>query len=252
VIGLNIIIYITSQLKFVYLNNIGDYILVNFTAIPLTLIYYTIIRSDYSYKSQNEQTLQLEKLKSDHLDSELKLLKAQYHPHFLFNALNTVYFQVDEENNAAKKTIELLSDLLRYQLYDIDRMVSVGQEIDYMKTYISFQQLRMNERLVLNDHFDLASKERYIHPLLFQPLLENAFKYVGGEYWININLVSENNKIIFTVQNAISPIKQANKKNSGIGIENLKRRLELLYSKKHNLKIIQKEDTFFAELAIEL
>lgn len=252
VIGLNIIIYITSQLKFVYLNNIGDYILVNFTAIPLTLIYYTIIRSDYTYKSQNEQTLQLEKLKSDHLDSELKLLKAQYHPHFLFNALNTVYFQVDEENNAAKKTIELLSDLLRYQLYDIDRMVSVGQEIDYMKTYIRFQQLRMNERLVLNEHFDLASEDKQIHPLLFQPLLENAFKYVGGEYWIDINLISENNKIAFTVQNAIGAIKQANKRNSGIGIENLKRRLELLYSKKHSLKTVQKDDTFFAELIIEL
>lgn len=251
VIGLNIIIYITSQLKFVYLNNIGDYILVNFTAIPLTLIYYTIIRSDYTYKSQNEQTLQLEKLKSDHLDSELKLLKAQYHPHFLFNALNTVYFQVDEENKTAKQTIEHLADLLRYQLYDKKQKVKVRQEIEYLSSYIQFQKLRMNERLSVEAHFDNTLNEKEIHPLLFQPLLENAFKYVGNEYWIKINLFTDNRNIIFHVENSVAKTVKENEK-KGIGIENLKRRLEILYPDKHELRIVLYGNTFSAILNIKL
>jgi len=250
---LNLTLYIASFLNVIYMGNgLGDYVIANVVVIPMFLIYYIIIRSDNVYKYQSEQTLQLEKLKSDHLDSELKLLKSQYHPHFLFNALNTVYFQVDEENDAAKNTIELLSDLLRYQLYDIDRMVTIEQEIDYMKTYIRFQKLRMNERLILNEYFDFTLNDKQIHPLLFQPLLENAFKYVGGEYWINIYFTTKGNKIVFTVENAISMEKLINKKSGGIGIENLRRRLVLLYPGKHSLEAGQDVNMFLAILTIEL
>lgn len=117
-----------------------------------------MIRNRILFKSLIEQSLQLEKVKVDQLETELKFLKSQYHPHFLFNALNTIYFQVDENNKVAKQSIEQLSDLLRYQLYDIEKEVTMEQEINYLRSYIAFQQLRMSERLMLDLIFRPATK----------------------------------------------------------------------------------------------
>ena len=193
----------------------------------------------------------MEKIKVDQLETELKFLKSQYHTHFLFNALNTIYFQVDEENKEAKQSIEQLSDLLRYQLYDIEQEVTMEQEMNYLRSYISFQQLRMTERLVLDVHFDPELKEQKIHPLLFQPLIENAFKYVRGEYRIHLEMKLEESQILFEIKNSISQSPNTNnKKNEGIGIENLKRRLDLLYPYKHNLEIKQTENMFVVKLTI--
>ncbi len=174
-------------------------------------------------------------IRVDHLESELKLLKAQYHPHFLFNALNTVNFQIDEENEEAIETIDLLSSLLRYQLYDINGQVPVHREMDYLQNYIRFQKLRMTERLQLQCYIDPALQEQTIHPLLFQPLLENAFKYVGGDYKLNVDIHPEGNAIHFKVTNSVALTDVLEKEKKGIGIENLKRRLDLLYPGKHEL-----------------
>ena len=232
-------------------NYLVDFVIAYVVVIPIGLLYYTIIRNDEIKKEYAKQTLQFEKMKNKQLETELDLLKSQYHPHFLFNALNTVYFQVDEENKPAKQTLELLSDLLRYQLYDVNNKVFIKQEINYLESYIRFQKLRMSERLNLEAVFDARLHEQKVHPLLFQPLLENAFKYVGGEYWIKVHLTLEGNKIKFIVENAIDKMKQASSKKSGIGIENLRRRLELLYPGKHLLKIEQREDTFYVEEIID-
>lgn len=216
-------------------DGIIDYMLINVVFLPLLLIYYAIISTDVMNKNYNEQVLQLEKVKNQQLETELNFLKAQYHPHFLFNALNTVYFQIDENNKQAKYTVELLSELLRYQLYNVQQKVQISEEIIYLNAYIELQRIRMSERLVLKTNFDTELTEQKIHPLLFQPLLENAFKYVDGEYWINIDLKLENNKIRFIVENSISTEIISNPKNKGIGLENLSRKLELLYSDRQTL-----------------
>ena len=252
-INLNIILMIGQYIGIFHMGDgIIDYMLVNVVFIPLLLIYYAMISTDIMNKNYNEQVLLLEKVKNQQLETELNFLKAQYHPHFLFNALNTVYFQIDEDNKQAKYTIELLSELLRYQLYNIQQKVTISQEVEYLKAYIKLQQLRMSERLVLKSNFDSELNEQKIHPLLFQPLLENAFKYVGGEYWMNIALVLENNRIRFVVENSVSTEILANPKTKGIGLENLKRKLELLYTDKQELKIEHKENSFISELIIEL
>jgi sensor histidine kinase YesM len=227
-------------------------LLLNYVTVSaLLLLYYTVIRNRILFKNFTEQSLQLEKVKVDQLDTELKFLKSQYHPHFLFNALNTIYFQVDEKNTEAKQSIEKLSDLLRYQLYDIEHEVTMEQEINYLKSYIAFQQLRMTERLVLDLYFDPELKEQKIHPLLFQPLIENAFKYVRGDYRIQLEIKLNGNQIRFEIINSISPSRNTNnKKEKGIGIENLKRRLELLYPDKYNLEIQQTENLFVVKLTI--
>lgn len=232
-------------------NYLIDFIIVYVVIIPLALFYYTMLRNSEIRKEYLRQTLQFEKVKSEQLTAELNFLKAQYHPHFLFNALNTVYFQVDEENKMAKQTIELLSDLLRYQLYDIKNEVAIKEEIHFLNTYIEFQKLRMSDRLKLTTCIDPLLGEQKIHPLLFQPLLENAFKYVGGEYWIHILLELDTNEIRFVVENALDRHHHQTKK-SGIGIENLKRRLAILYPGRHDLIAERRNDLFHAELIILL
>lgn len=229
----------------------GESALVNVTGALLAFLYYTMIRNRILFKSFIEQSLQLEKIKVDQLETELKFLKSQYHPHFLFNALNTIYFQVDEKNKEAKQSIEQLSDLLRYQLYNIEKEVTMEQEINYLRSYIAFQQLRMSERLVLDLYFDPELKEQKIHPLLLQPLIENAFKYVRGEYRIKLEIKLVGSQIQSEIKNSISQSPYAiNQKDKGIGIENLKRRLDLLYPNKHSLVFEQTENTFTTRLTI--
>ncbi len=231
-------------------NYLIDFVISYVVAIPVSLFYYTMIRSAQISREYARQTLQVEKIKSEKLAAELDYLKAQYHPHFLFNALNTVYFQIDDENRAAKQSIEHLSELLRYQLYDIKEEVTLEQEVHYLESYIAFRKLRMSERLKLTFTHDVVTGGRKLHPLLFQSLLENAFKYVGGDYWIHINLAAERDRIRFIVENATDGTNNISSDGSGIGIENLRRRLELLYPGRHTLTVRPGEKTFYAELTI--
>lgn len=227
-------------------------LLINVTGATLLFLYYTMIRNRILLKNFIEQSLQLEKVKVDQLETELKFLKSQYHPHFLFNALNTIYFQVDENNKEAKQSIEQLSYLLRYQLYDIEQEVTMEQEINYLRTYIAFQQLRMSERLVLEMYFDPKLREQKIHPLLFQPLIENVFKYVrGNDYRIQLRMELKGNQIQSEIKNTISQSQKMNiKRGEGIGLVNLKRRLNLLYPNKHNLEINHADSIFAVKLTI--
>ena len=249
----NLIMIIGSLTGFLIIGNgINDYIIANVICIPMYLLYYTIIRNDMIAARYHEQTLQLEKVKVGQLDMELKFLKSQYHPHFLFNALNTIYFQTEAGNTQARTSIELLSELLRYQLYDIQKTVTLKQEMNYTQAYIRFQQMRMSERLRLTQFYDEGMDNQEIHPLLFQPLIENAFKYVSGEYWINFRFELNGNEVIFRVENSLNWKGKPTKAKQGIGIENLKRRLNLLYPARYQLTITPADDVFTAELKIKL
>ena len=249
----NLIMIIGSLTGFLIIGNgINDYIIANVICIPMYLLYYTIIRNDMIAARYHEQTLQLEKVKVGQLDMELKFLKSQYHPHFLFNALNTIYFQTEAGNTQARTSIELLSELLRYQLYDIQKTVTLKQEMNYTQAYIRFQQMRMSERLRLTQFYDEGMDNQEIHPLLFQPLVENAFKYVGGEYWINFRFELNGNEVIFRVENSLNWKGKPTNTKQGIGIENLKRRLNLLYPARYQLTITPADDVFTAELKIKL
>ena len=249
----NLIMIIGSLTGFLIIGNgINDYIIANVICIPMYLLYYAIIRNDMIAARYHEQTLQLEKTKVEQLDMELKFLKSQYHPHFLFNALNTIYFQTEAGNTQARTSIELLSELLRYQLYDIQKTVTLKQEMNYTQAYIRFQQMRMSERLQLTQFYDEGMDNQEIHPLLFQPLIENAFKYVSGEYWINFRFELNGNEVIFRVENSLNWKGRPTKGKQGIGIENLKRRLNLLYPARYQLTITPADDVFTAELKIKL
>jgi two-component system LytT family sensor kinase len=221
----------------------SDFAIANVIVLMYVLLYYAISRGNNFMKAWIEQQLQIEKIRTDQLQTELKFLKAQYHPHFLFNALNTIYFQMDENVAEAKKSVEKFSELLRYQLYDQHQMVPVSQELHYLQNFIDLQRVRSSDRLKLDVNFDKSLNGQQVYPLLFLPLVENAFKYVGGDYQMDINATGSDKHVTFFIENSIPPVIPS-KKEGGIGLENLKRRLELLYPGKHEL-IIKKENEKF-------
>jgi LytS/YehU family sensor histidine kinase len=227
-----------------------DFVDINTIPTLYSLVLYGIIRSNTFLKAHISSKMQLEKITNDKLQTELKFLKAQYHPHFLFNALNTIYFQMDEDVAAAKKSVEKFSELLRYQLYDQQQTVPVSQELHYLQNFILLQQTRSSEKLQLETFFDPALDDQQVYPLLFLPLVENAFKYVGGDYHLQINAALHNGTIEFNVANGV-PTSIPEREAKGIGLENLRRRLELLYPGKHTFTTDKTPDSFTAVLTLQ-
>ncbi|MDF2475021.1 MAG: hypothetical protein K0S24_504 [Sphingobacterium sp.] len=255
---LNPTVFVAEHFGWIYMGDgYIDYILVNAIYIPLFLLYYMFLRNEHIDKNMANNRIYVEKIKADKLNTELQLLKSQYHPHFLFNALNTVYFQIDESNTLAKKSVEQLSELLRYQIYNVDEKVCMEQELAFLKSYIAFQQQRLTERLNVSTDIDEDWTGVTIFPLLFQPLIENAFKYVRGQYEIDIRLKHHGEKIYFSITNSLSeyhavksitPI--AENVDSGAGLSNLKKRLALVYPQRHTLNTQADTKCFSAELVI--
>jgi two-component system LytT family sensor kinase len=228
----------------------ADFADINMIPTLYAIVYYGIARSSTYLRAYVDNKMQLEKVTNEHLETELKFLKAQYHPHFLFNALNTIYFQMDEDVKGAKRSIEKFSELLRYQLYDQQQKVPVMQEIEYLQSYIELQKIRSSDKLQLNVDFDKQLNGQLVYPLLFLPLVENAFKFIGGDYQMLVGAKVEGNNIEFRVENSVPELKQSDAKAGGIGLENLKRRLCLLYPGKHLFTTETRNNNFIAELKV--
>lgn len=228
----------------------ADFADLNIIPTLYAIIYYGIARSSTWLKAYVNNKIQLEQITNEHLKTELKFLKAQYHPHFLFNALNTIYFQMDEDLPGAKRSIEKFSALLRYQLYDQQLQVPVIQEIAYLQSFIELQKIRSTDKLCLSVVFEQQLNEQLVYPLLFLPLVENAFKFVGGDYLLRIKAKLDHQHIVFSVENSIPLSITSQIKASGIGLENLKRRLNLLYPNGHSLQLKNEGNQYKAELRL--
>jgi sensor histidine kinase YesM len=226
-----------------------DLVIGNLIPALYVLLYYAIVRGNHYIRAYAEQQVQLEKIRNEQLQTELQFLKAQYHPHFLFNALNTIYFQMDEDVDAAKQTVEAFSALLRYQLYDHHQPVPVQRELDYLQHFTQLQQKRASDRLRLQVEVHPGLGRQLMYPLLFLPLVENAFKYVGGAYRLDIRADLSGDAICLEVVNSVPP--DLPERRGGIGLENLRRRLSLLYGTDHRLAISRNDTTFRAELRIK-
>ena len=214
------------------------------------IVYYGIARARTYMVAYVDNRVLLEKVTNDHLQTELKFLKSQYHPHFLFNALNTIYFQMDEDLPGAKKSIEKFSELLRYQLYDQQQLVPVTSEMEYLRNFIDLQKVRSSDKLKMKIDLDKNLDDQMVYPLLFLPLVENAFKFIGGDCRLAISASLAGDQINFRVENSTPEFETPAEKKGGIGIENLKRRLDLLYPGKHTFITQKKNNTFIAELKL--
>lgn len=206
-----------------------------------------------------EVEIRLQETEKQKVMSELKTLKAQINPHFLFNSLNNIYSLSLEKNPITPKIVLKLSDLLNYVLYESSiEKISLRKEIAFVKNYIDLEKSRFEDSIDIALKIEEANVENFqIAPLLFIPFVENAFKHCGGgendvpkiKIWF---LTSNLPKIILHVENTKEPNKPINTKRRGVGLENVKQRLELIYPGKYKLEIKEDDCLFSIKLEIEL
>jgi two-component system, LytTR family, sensor kinase len=239
--------------------SLRDFVQINMIPILYLLLIFMIRRGKYYLRNLVAQAKRLEQIEKDSLETELALLKSQYHPHFLFNSLNTIYFQMDESVQDAKRTVEKLAELLRYQLYEEpDRKTTLGRELDHINAFIDLQKVRHGSNLQIDINLDAGVVSRKIHPLLFIPLVENAFKYVGGEKLISLKMSDAGDGgIEFCITNTVEPKSASGasadgEKSGGLGQTNLRRRLQLLYPGAHTLETSSDNGVYSAKLKLTL
>jgi len=189
--------------------------------------------------------------------TELDFLKAQFNPHFLFNSINAIYGHIDKRNASARHMLLTFSEMLRYQLYECNtESISIEKELHFIKNYIALQQSRKEESLVVHFHIGDNIKGFTIAPLLFVAFIENSFKYVSDddemENRIEISFTGTAGTLVFRTFNTRELRQHAGITHKGIGIANVRRRLELLYPGRHQLVIDEREKTHEVVLKLEL
>jgi sensor histidine kinase YesM len=195
-------------------------------------------------------------LEKTHLESELKHLKNQLNPHFFFNTMNNIYSLISINTSQAQDAIHKLSKLTRYILYDTDKEnVPLTKEIEFLKNYINLMSLRLTQSTRLETSFESDITEVNIAPLLFMALVENAFKHgvnADNPSFITIQMIVRDSMVDFKVSNSNFHKGENDKSGSGIGLSNLRKRLELIYPHKHTFNIDNGEQVFSVQLKIEL
>ena len=209
--------------------------------------YKTLIDRMHLEKETNE-------IRQENLKTELSFLRSQISPHFLFNIMNNITAMIRLKSDELEPTVHKLSSLMQYMLYETDEeKVILQSEIEYLQSYIDLQQQRFSEKLTL--HVSLEVKENWhsIEPMLLIPFVENAFKHGTGLVQnpeIEIELKAENEQLYFVVKNSFIQTETVKDKTSGIGLANVKRRLELLYGNRHQLVINKTEGLFIVSLQL--
>lgn len=191
------------------------------------------------------------------LETEIKFLRSQINPHFLFNSLNNIYTLTLLQSQKAPENLLRLSEMLRYMLYDCEaEKVLLQKEIVYLKNYISLQQLKDSEGMNIQVNLEEIRPNVLVPPLLLIPFVENAFKHSKiesqNEGWIEIDLKVDEQQLVFEVKNSIPSNAYTKDEVGGIGLENVKRRLALLYPNKHRLEIKNQEQQFDIRLQLDL
>lgn len=198
-----------------------------------------------------------QKLEKEKLLVELQLLKSQLHPHFLFNTLNSLYSLTLEGSMQAPQTVLKLSDLLRYILYECNSaQVSLAKEVESITNYIELEKTRFAERLDLSISFTGDIDSKTIAPLLLLPFVENSIKHGISEQleksWIHLQLHVEEDTLTFRLINSQENPQSSDHQTHGLGLQNVQRRLNLLYPGQHTLKLTSEEDTYQVTLTIRL
>ena len=220
------------------------------------LIATTLLKlaEDWFYFNTNENKIL--KLKNQQVETQLSALRAQINPHFLFNSLNVIYALALEKKEGVTNAIVQLSDILRYVIYDSNtERVALKDEIKLLQNYIAFQNHRVDTPTPTN--FKINVKDQYfkIYPMLLLPLLENSYKHgiITGEITtpIKIDLYQDKNEFKFIITNAnLNTKNKLEDKHSGVGLENLKNNLNLVYPNQHHFEVYKTNDSFTVTLKI--
>jgi hypothetical protein len=213
----------------------------------------TGLRTVFRWTKSEQERDQLEKEK---VKSELAFLRNQVNPHFLMNTLNNIHALVDIDSEMAKDTVIRMSKLMRYLLYDTEReLIPIREELSFIRSYVELMRLRISRRVKVSLNIDTFDEERQIPPLLFTSLIENAFKYGvshRADTFVNIEFSTTNHELSFLLSNTIA--QKSNEENfySGIGLENTRKRLDILYGNRYSLDINAENEVFSVKLNLPL
>ncbi len=212
--------------------------------------FYYILKFEYLKSEKIKQQLQEENFKS-----ELKYLRAQLNPHFLFNGINSVYHLIGKDNVLAKDTLHQFSGLLRYQLYETNSHITLEKELDYVSQYIKIEETRKGTDIRLRYTISYKNGTKKIAPLLLISFIENAFKHCsnheeGHLNTISIDIIEVSGRITLKVCNSFDA--NVATITGGIGLTNVQRRLDLLYKDDYTLDITQEKSIFKVHLVINL
>ena len=203
----------------------------------------------------NETQMQLEEERRKTAEAELTWLKHQLNPHFLFNTLNNISSLTQINPDKAQESIGQLSDLLRYALYDSEsEKVQLSSEIEFMDNYIDLMSLRCNELTTVEKEMEAPSRPVEVAPLLFISLVENAFKHgVNARYpsFVRVSMKMEGDDLVFVCDNSRFEKQGTDRIGSGIGLENMKRRLELLYPGRYTYEQDATDDTYHVKVTLK-
>lgn len=210
----------------------------------------------YTWLAINTQNKILE-LEKDNLQLELNVLKAQVNPHFLFNSLNNIYALSLQKSDKTPETVLKLSNLMRYVLYDCNATkVPITKEIQFIYDYVQLEKIRHGntEKIVFN--LNGMPDESEIEPFLLIPFVENAFKHglnnEPSKNWLKIDFDFRNKVVSLRVENPFNELRSSKNLPSGIGLQNVRKRLKLLYPSKHSLQVTIHENSYLTELIIDI
>lgn len=237
----------------VWINGTNNFLSRSYYHFSVGLFYVAFTLALELSKRWFRQELLLHKMEAEKLQTELQYLKAQLNPHFLFNCLNTIYFQIEEDNHEARESLRKFSEMLRYQLYECNEdKISIEKETTYLESYVDLQRLRKSDHSVITLNKQQPLETFNIPPLLLLPFVENAFKHLSNhgdnENRIEITMSRNNGCFNFSTTNTIDHDAPMNEK--GIGLKNVKRRLDLLYPDKYKLEIQKTDQRFSVNLQL--
>ena len=199
---------------------------------------------------------QLKDEKAKNTEAELAWLKNQINPHFLFNTLNNISSLTQIDADAAQDAIAQLSELLRYAMYETNKKtVPISGEVEFMRNYIELMKLRCNEQTKVSAEFRVHNSQLEVAPLLFISLIENAFKHgvsTGRPSVINISLEQNDGQIVFVCDNTNYPKSDKDRSGSGIGIENTRRRLELMYQDRYEWEQSLEDNIYHVRITLNV
>lgn len=225
------------------------------TVASMTLGMSVKLAKNWIQATRKQQLLEKEKL-----ETELKFLRSQFNPHFLFNTINSIFVLIHKNPDMASEALAKFSDLLRYQLYECnEHEIPIGQEISYLQNFIELEKLRQDgSRIEVTVQ---TEQPPYVNiaPFVLIPFVENAFKHISKrkdkQSWIRIDLCFTGNFLLFSIANSVDE-KSSNAREfityRGIGLKNVKRRLDLIYPGRHELTIEQDKSQFVVQLRLSL
>jgi two-component system LytT family sensor kinase len=255
-VALLLLVYTLVQDAANYLLNSGlSFLSHSYYHFSVALFYTAFTLALELSKRWYRQELLLHKMEKEKLQTELQYLKAQLNPHFLFNSINTIYFQIDESNAEARESLRKFSEMLRYQLYECnEEKIPIEKETMYLESYVDLQRLRKNNNSQITFSKQEPIENFEIAPLLLLPFVENAFKhlsnYPDAQNKIQFEMSRTNGSFNFSSMNTTD--EEQKQKGNGIGLRNVQRRLDLLYPGKHTLKIIEEPGIFKINLQLEI